>query len=323
MSKSEDYSKVLLSGLNYPILYKRFNHGTSNHGNKLVHVEKKSLLCRLKDKAKEAIYKCMNKAIKFYKGLIGLFLTLGGLLTSCVMEEDVIAKAGKADVRIELSTSADFEPTTKAVNESDYQNLNNYTVEIWQNETIKKSFPYTEKPASIELNNGTYTLKAYYGTKADYSRTGFYVEGATVFNIEGASKSVSCQCAPVVAKLKVNFTTDMATYFSDYKVIYTTQSITGTAVTWAKNDTDPWYIKVAQNGETVKATIQLTPKAEYVSKNTTTNIERTYALKPNEMWTLEIAPSYTTTKGQLGISINIDSSTNDKPIDIVIPAEWS
>ena len=265
----------------------------------------------------------MNKAIKFYKGLIGLFLTLGGLLTSCVMEEEVIAKAGKADVQIELSASTDFEPTTKAVNESDYQNLNNYTVEIWQNETIKKSFPYAQIPSSIELNNGTYTLKAYCGTQANYSRTGFYVEGATVFNIEGESKSVSCQCKPVVAKLKVNFTPEMATYFSDYKVIYTTQTITGTAVTWAKNDTDPWYIKVAQNGETVKATIQLTPKAEYVLKGTTTSIDRTYVLEPNKMWTLEIAPSYTTTKGQLGISINIDSSTNDKPIDIVIPAEWT
>ena len=83
------------------------------------------------------------------------------------------------------------------------------------------------------------------------------------------------------------------------------------------------YIKVAQNGETVKATIQLTPKAEYVLKNTTTSIERTYALKPNEMWTLEIAPSYSSSKGQLGISIKLDTSTNDRPIDIVVPSEWS
>lgn len=286
-------------------------------------MEKKLLLCSLKDKAQEAIFKFMIKSFKFYKGLIGLFLACGGLLNSCVMEDDVIAKAEKADVQIELSASTDFEPTTKAVNENDYQTLDNYSIEIWQNETIKKSFTYKDRPSSIELTNGTYTLKAFYGTKADYSRTGFYVEGATVFNVEGNNQTVSCKCEPVVAKLKVNFTTEMATYFSDYKVIYTTQSITGTAVTWAKNDTDPWYIKLAQNGETVKATIQLTPKTEYVSKGTTTSIERTYVLKPNEMWTLEIAPSYTTTKGQLGISINIDSSTNDKPIDIVIPAEWS
>ena len=40
--------------------------------------------------------------------------------TSCMMEEDLVAKAGKASIQIDLSTAADFSTETKAVNESDY-----------------------------------------------------------------------------------------------------------------------------------------------------------------------------------------------------------
>ena len=71
---------------------------------------------------------------RFYKGLLGLFLACGGLLTSCVMEEEMITKAGQATVRIELDADAAFGPETKAVNENDYKNINTYQVEIRKND---------------------------------------------------------------------------------------------------------------------------------------------------------------------------------------------
>lgn len=242
--------------------------------------------------------------------------------TSCMMEEDLVAKAGKASIQIDLSTAADFSTETKAVNESDYSNLDNYQIEIWQNETLKKEFPHSERPASIELPNGTYTLKAYYGTDAAYSRTGFRMEGSSIFNVEGKDLTVTCNCYPTVGKLQVIFDANMVTYFSDYQVVYTTSSIMGNSVTWSKNDLDPWYIKLPQNGETVTATIKLTPKSEYVTNGASTTVTRTRVLKPTEMWTLEVAPNYTSTNGTLGISISIDTTTEDKTIEIIVPAEW-
>ena len=105
-------------------------------------------------------------------------------------------------------------------------------------------------------------------------------------------------------------------------MIYTTSSITGEQVTWAKNDTDPWYIKVPKDGETVTAKIILTPKAEFDSKQTKKEVNEVYTLAPNKAWTLQIAPNYRATNGQLGISITIDSTTVDHNIDIVVPPHW-
>ena len=254
-------------------------------------------------------------------GIMVCLIGMGCLFNSC-MQEELQAVAGKANIQIELDNATDFQPT-KAVDESTYQDLSKYSLEIWQNETLKNSFSYVNKPSSLELANGTYTLKAFYGTKSKYSRTGFYVEGSTIFNVEGKDQTVTCRCEPTMGKLKVKFDASMCIYVTATAVIYTTSSITGEAVKWAKNDVDPWYIEVARNGETVTATIKLTPRTDYVSNGTSTSVVRTYTLQPNRLWTLEIAPSYSSSKGQLGISINLDTSSNDRPIDIVVPSEWS
>ena len=263
---------------------------------------------------------------RFYKGLLGLFLACGGLLTSCVMEEEMITKAGQATVRIELNADAAFGPETKAVNISDYENKDNYTVQILKEGQLYEnhSWKYAEKPTTITLPIASYTLKAFYGTDAPYSRTGFYVEGTQSFAVTGEEevKTVTASCTPVVGKLVTAFDEKMATYFSDYKVVYTTSTITGEEVAWAKDDTDPWYIKVPKGGETVTAKIILTPKAEYDSKQTKKEVTETYTLHPNKAWTLQIAPNYTAINGKLGISITIDEKTNDHEIDIVVPSDW-
>ena len=268
----------------------------------------------------------MKMKKEFYYGLLGLSLTFGGLLTSCVMEEETLTKSGEATVRIELNADAAFGPGTKAVNESDYTNKNNYTVQILKDGEVYKnhSYNYANRPDFITLPIASYTLKAFYGTDTLYSRTGFYVEGTKTFSVTGEEgvKNVSVDCEPVAGKLIAKFDSLMTTYFSDYKVVYTTSSITGEQVTWAKNDTDPWYIKVPKGGETVTAKIILTPKAEFDSKQTKKEVNEVYTLAPNKAWTLQIAPNYRATNGQLGISITIDSTTVDHNIDIVVPPHW-
>ena len=263
---------------------------------------------------------------EFYYGLLGLSLTFGGLLTSCVMEEETLTKSGEATVRIELNADAAFGPGTKAVNESDYTNKNNYTVQILKDGEVYKnhSYNYANRPDFITLPIASYKLKAFYGTDTLYSRTGFYVEGTKTFSVTGEEgvMNVSVDCEPVAGKLIAQFDSLMTTYFSDYKVVYTTSSITGEQVTWAKEDTDPWYIKVPKGGEMATAKIILTPKAEFDSKQTKKEVNKVYTLAPNKAWTLQIAPNYTATNGKLGISITIDETTNDHEIDIVVPSDW-
>lgn len=268
----------------------------------------------------------MTNKITFYKRLMALAFACGALLTACVQEDVMTPLAGEAKVRIELNAGSQFEQGTKAVDEDSYKDLHKYTVQILKDGKVYKehNYQYANVPETITLPIAAYTLKAFCGTDSNYSRTGFYVEGTTNFSPQTDSnvKTVSVTCEPVVGKLVTKFDTKMSDYFSDYKVVYTTSSITGEAVTWAKNDSDPWYIKVAKGGETVTAKIILTPKAEYDSKQTVKEVTKSYKLEPNKAWTLEVAPNYTATNGKLGISITIDDTTVDHPIDIVVPSDW-
>lgn len=258
--------------------------------------------------------------------LYGMAYLLSGcmLMTSCQVEDLTSFSKGKGTIALDLSATASFNTETKAVNEGDYKNLDNYTVQILKFGSTDpvKFFTYGEKPASITLDNGAYTMKAFYGSNIDAaSRTGFYVEGSEAFNVNGETdKSVSVACLPTYGKVAVEFS-EMDTYFSDYYVLYSTSALGSNTAKWAKADTEPWYLKLNKEGETVTATIYLIPKSEYQIKTGT--VTKTYTLAPNKAWTLQIAPSYNDKTGKLGIiTITIDESTNDIPLDIVVPSEW-
>lgn len=110
----------------------------------------------------------------------------------------------------------------------------------------------------------------------------------------------------------------MATYFSNYSVIYETEALkaTGSTAIWQKDDTDPWYLKVNEKGESVTATISFTR----LSDGKSASVEKTYTLAPGKSWTLNIAPQ--DNNGSLGITVTIDESTDDEEIDIEVPSEW-
>jgi len=80
---------------------------------------------------------------------------------------------------------------------------------------------------------------------------------------------------------------------------------------------------VDEDGEEVEATIVLTPKEGYQT-GSTAKLTQKYRLKPNQAWTLGIAPNYsaTETEGSVSISITIDDQTNDVDVPIIIPSEW-
>ncbi len=131
------------------------------------------------------------------------------------------------------------------MDESTYSNVDNYSVQILNDEgTLVKEFLYSEKEEKINLNNGSYTLKAFYGTENNASRESFYVEGSTSFQVNGEPvQEVTVNCQPTCGKVKATFASNMDEYFSDYSIVYETAALkaAGTTAVWAKRDTDPWY----------------------------------------------------------------------------------
>ena len=241
---------------------------------------------------------------------------LGLVLTACSTSLDSAIEDGTGNISLGVTTSTAF---SRAVTESDYSNVNNYTVQILDNEGQQvQEFQYGEKPENITLKNGSYTLKAFYGTENEASRNEFYVEGSKSFTVAGDEKQVTVDCYPTCGKVAATFASNMDEHFSDYSIVYKTKALTtaGKTAVWAKGDNEPWYLKVDKAGETVTATIQVTR----VSDSKSATVERTYTLAPGKSWTMNIAPA--DGNGGLGISITVDETTDDEEIDIEVPADW-
>ena len=246
-------------------------------------------------------------------------LSMGYCATSCVSEgEDSVLEGGVGTLSLSVTSETGFK--SRVVNESDYSNTADYTIQIIDKATsvVKKEFLYKDAPQKIELNNGSYDLKAFYGQDLNASQDYFYVEGNTSFTINGKEVSASVSCAPTCVKVIANFSSDMSEYFTDYSVVYATKALKAepTTVVWGKDNVAPWYLKVDKKGEDVEAVINFTRKSDGKS----TSVARTFNMLPGDAWTLNVKP--TVNNGDLGISITINESTDDEVIDIIVPSDW-
>lgn len=247
-----------------------------------------------------------------------------GFFSSCTSESDPAIEPGEGGITLALTAETNFQ-STKAVNEADYgKNVDNYTVQIYKdgsstpivNETLAEFKAEVEKDEKkrYRLSNGAYTLKAFYGEDKEVSTTSMYVYGEKAFSVNNDFNSVEVACKPACARVKVVFDSSMATYFSDYFVVFETNALSPASFTWKKDQTDPAYLKVGDK-ESVKATINLTTTA---GKSST--VAKTYELSPATAKLIKVKP--VVKSGNIGIEIDIDESTNDIPVDIVIPSDW-
>ena len=261
---------------------------------------------------------------KYVRLLMGLLIA-GWWSASCSSDHDDIPSdvSGKGGVRIGLSTDTGF--SSRAVDESYYANKNNYTIQILKNGKVVEGceYKYSELPNDlIELDNGSYVLRAFCGTDVAYSRTEMYVMGEKSFHVEEDQQEVLVDCKPKVAKLVVAFDAEaMKKYFSQYSVAFSgLESLQGASLNWLYNDIAPWYVRVKEEGEKVIATFSLVDTNGKVA-----SVEpKSYSLKPQQSLTLKIAPyDQSAEPGSLGITITINETTIDKPVDILIPSEWA
>ena len=153
-------------------------------------------------------------------------------------------------------------------------------------------------------------------TKAVYTDD-LCVLGYKSFTVKNDSVNVEVACKPNSARVNIVFDEKMDEYFSDYEVRIKTAAQNGSTYIWEKETTGPVYFKVKQSGESVAMTIKLTPKSGVSAE---TSIEKTYPLSPADAMKLTLTP--VVGSGNLTITIEIDETVIEHPVDIEVPSDW-
>ena len=245
-----------------------------------------------------------------------LYVLSGVLLYSCSSDEaELQFPEGTGYVSLNLNTNIGFQ--SRAVDESDYQDLSNYTVQILKDGNSLHKWDYNDIPEFTELANNTYTMLAICGdsTKAVYTDD-LCVLGSKSFTVKNDSVNVNVTCKPNSARINIEFDEKMDEYFSDYEVRIKTAAQGGSTYIWDNTTAGPVYFKVKQN-EVVTMTIKLTPKSGVEAD---TEIQKTYTLSPADAMKMTLAPVIGS--GSLSITITIDETVIEHPVDIEVPSEW-
>lgn len=264
--------------------------------------------------------------MKKYAVMLCAMLAMGAFTASCSSDEEAMqgAAEGRGFVKLALNVGADFQ--SRAITESDYTNLANYTVQILKEGKVVEGCEWTGTTIPqelIELDNGSYTVLAFTGEEykgLGATTEGMYVEGKDGFAVNSdQAATAEVNCTPQCARATVSFDAKMADYFQDYYVVFSgTKALGQSSYTWAKNHgTDPVYMAV-DGTETLTATIKLVDKTGKVAED----IVKTKEVSAAKAWKLNIAPVVEEATGSVGITIEIDNGTNDIPVDIEIPSEW-
>lgn len=271
--------------------------------------------------------------------LLCMTLSAAAFLTSCLSEEHEFGKPsikeeGKGTLVLNLNANAEFSSETRAVNENNYKNTGNYDVKIYntKNDNLVLACKGSELSDNLPktLDIASYRIEASYGTESAASRNDFKMFGQSTFTIKAdEQKSVTVNCSPTCGKIAVAFDAQMSVYYKDYNVSFGgTKALGSNTISWAKMDSDPYYVALSEDGETISYTISLTAKEEYLHQDgsntaSTGTAKGTFQLQRNKAHKLTIKPNYIpTTDGGMKLTITIDESTNDENITYEIPVTW-
>lgn len=268
-----------------------------------------------------------------FGALVGFSSCVDEKMTGDIPSTEQTVKTGK----LSLSLLADngFNKASRAVNESSYANVNDYTVEIYDAQNTKV---WTGKGSEVTgqlpltLPIGSVSVKAFYGTERAYSREGFYMYGETNGLIEpDGETTIAVNCKPTCGKVAFRFDEKMDDYFESYSVEFGgTVALGGETLSWTTADHDPYYMALTDNanGEEVSYTITLTAKDEYVhvangERSKTAQVTGKFPLKRKDFYSMRITPDYSAPNtGTFEITITVDASTNDKEVSWTVPIDW-
>ena len=273
--------------------------------------------------------------MKSLKWMTGMVLGTGLLLVSCTSTDEELnqpSETGQGQLTLKLSSGTTFAANaTRAVSEANYKNVDNYTVIVTDKDGVEKlncKGYEVDSKMPLTMSIGSFTVKAFYGTESPASRDDFYVLGVEQGSIKAnQAEGVTVTCTPTCGRIKVSFDKEMDTYFDDYEVSFAGTEALGTnTISWLKDDTEPWYVKLNEGGETLTFTVTTTTKDDFLNSDNKEKVSTksgSFTLSRNHAYKLNIKPNYTpTAMGDIKIDITIDETTNDKPVDIEVPIEW-
>lgn len=267
-------------------------------------------------------------AMRTNKWMTVLMFCFGFSFSACTSEDGLNTpnEDGQGQLVFKLSSGAEFTEEARAVSLDTYKNTDNYTVKVYDKDNVEKlscKGSELEQNLPLTLTIGSYRVVASYGKEHDADRNEFYVEGTTAGTVKAGNKSEPAivTCTPTCGRISVNFETGMADYFSDYNVQFKGTKALGTkSIAWEKSDTEPWYVKLEESGETITFTINATTKEEYSSDGSWSG---TFNLQRNKAYKVNVKPSpIIPGTGNIDIEITIDQSTNDIEKDIEVPVTW-
>ena len=262
------------------------------------------------------------RKMKKYVVMFCALLVMGASVASCSSEDEALQGAtGEGLIAFDVKAETGFQ-SRAALNEADYKNLGNYTVQLLDGEgTLVEKWKYAELPEEFSVPANTYQVKAFYGDETVAASTEeMYVEGVSEKKVitgnEQTPTTFSVTCKPVCAKVIVKFDETMADYFTSYQADFKTAAMRQTLFIWEMNDTDPVYLKVNEN-EQVPVNFHCIRKSD----GTAADLSKTYTLSPNKGLTITVKPQLSG-EGEFNISITVDEETNDIKEDIEVPGDW-
>lgn len=252
-----------------------------------------------------------------------LFVCLGMLLLMGACASDGLSTAEeKAAFSLDINADPSF-MKGRAVNMIDYQDVNNYTVELSKDGTVIESEKYGDMVLTKELEPGSYFIRAFYGENVPAAYDKLYVEGALSFDLgKGDNRLIEFTCIPANVKVNIKFEDNFFEFYSDCKVSLKTKHLTDAFVMTPADVAKDAFFK-ADVAEAMTIAFELKDKQGVVVTPENFGVQ-TITVNPRDFMTIIIKPKLIDVDGGKidGITITIDGSVTSQDIPIEIPDDF-
>lgn len=208
--------------------------------------------------------------------------------------------------------------STKAGNVLEaFEDVDNYTVQIFQGSDTLKSVLYKDFPSEMEISEGAYTLLASKGENLPAAFDNPYFEQCMDFVIKKDMKTpLEMTCTMANARVYAEYSEDFLKAYSDYSVSLKTSSLDD-VFTITKGETRGAYLQVAEEGTPLSIAISLL-RDSWEEPQVYTVTDPTITLKPKDSVRLKFATDGKTGDG-LALSIELDDEMIETELVDSIP----
>lgn len=260
--------------------------------------------------------------MKKYAFVFSLLVALTAM-TSCSNDAENGEMTGKGTIFLDLSPDLSY---SRAFDEEAYTNTANYQVVLGKTEGGEPIYsgPYSEIPVKNKVESGvSYTVTASYGEDVAAGYDKLYVKGSQTFAVaEGDTKEINVLCTPANARLKLDYSNDFTSYYSDCQVSVKTDFMEEAWTMGIADEGKELFLKTGDTGTKAILSLQildLDGNPVTVDGMMTT---KELNMSPRDSYTVTIKPNVTEIEGgKMGISVSIDDGVTEDNININVPGD--